>query len=96
MISSDGGTAFRGYEGRRQLECVGPTQWVNAKKSHRTLGEIMLIATEVATPLRACYRSGRNQFSLEGRQMQFGFSPPVSGPTSAVASPAASTRRVLP
>src|SRR3984893_11646178 len=76
------GTAFRGYEGRRQLQCVGRPQRVNAKKSHRTLGEIMLIATEVATPLRACYRSGRNQFSLEGRQMQFGFSPPVSGALS--------------
>src|SRR6202011_4018004 len=76
------GTAFRRYEGRRQLQCVGRPQRVTAKKSHRTLGEIMLIATEVATPLRACYRSGRNQFSLEGRQMQFGFSPPVSGPLS--------------
>src|SRR5437660_1013239 len=42
----------------------------------------MPIVSEVATPLRACYRSGRNEFSLEGRQMQFGFSPPVSGALS--------------
>src|SRR5438874_13680695 len=47
------------------------------------VGEMMmLIASEVATPLRACYRSRRNQFSLEGHQMQYGFSPPVSGPLS--------------